>query len=110
MHFTRRESLLLRCVLPAALLVLLGAKSDYAAERATMTTARESITAADLKRHIEVLADDSLEGREAGSRGGRAASIYLAREFERHKLKPAGGDGTYFQSFFGNCRNVLGVL
>jgi hypothetical protein len=75
-----------------------------------MTKARESITSADLKRHVDVLADDSLEGREAGSRGGRAASVYLAREFERHKLKPAGGDGTFFQPFFGNCRNVLGVL
>jgi hypothetical protein len=75
-----------------------------------MAAARESITAADVKRHVDVLADDSFEGREAGSRGGRAASTYLAREFARHKLKPAGGDSAYFQSFFGNCRNVLGVL
>jgi C-terminal processing protease CtpA/Prc len=75
-----------------------------------MIAARESIRATDLKKHVDVLADDSFEGREAGSRGGRAASVYLGREFARYQLKPAGGDGTYFQSFFGNCRNVLGVL
>jgi S1-C subfamily serine protease len=100
------------CVLVlGALFALSQAVAEgHAAERATMAAARESITAADVKRHVDVLADDSFEGREAGSRGGRAASAYLVREFARHKLKPAGDDGTYLQSFFGNCRNVLGVL
>ena len=32
----------------------------------------------DLRAHVEVLADDSLEGREAGSRGGHAAAKYIA--------------------------------
>ena len=88
--------------------VTAAAAAATAAERAA--TALESIKAAELKRHVEVLADDSFEGREAGTRGGQAASLYLAREFERHRLKPAGGGGTYFQSFFGNCRNVLGLI
>jgi hypothetical protein len=79
-----------------------------AAERAA--SALESIKAADLKHHVDVLADDSFEGREAGSRGGHAAGAYIAREFERHRLRPAGDQGTYFQSFFGNCRNVLGLI
>lgn len=31
----------------------------------------------DLKRHVATLASDSLEGREAGARGGKAAAAYL---------------------------------
>ena len=31
----------------------------------------------DLKRHVTTLASDSLEGREAGARGGKAAAAYL---------------------------------
>ncbi len=92
-----------------ASLLLIGATAA-AAERATVVAARETIKVAELKRHIEVLADDSFEGREAGSRGGQAASVYLAREFGRHKLRPAGDGGTYFQTFFGNCRNVIGLI
>jgi hypothetical protein len=94
-----------------AVLGLLARSSPaLAGERSAHAAALESIKAADSKRYVDALADDSFEGRQAGTRGGQAAGIYLAREFQRHKLKPAGGDGTYFQQFFGNCRNVLGVL
>jgi hypothetical protein len=110
MHYMRRNFAAFALVMSGVLVVFGVVADSYAAERATLATARESITAADVKGHVEALADDSLEGREAGSRGGRAASIYLAREYARHKLKPAGGDGTYFQQFFGNCRNVLGIF
>src|SRR4029079_5402874 len=72
-----------------------------AADRAAMAAALESIRATDLKRQVELLADDSFEGREAGSRGGHAAGIYLARQFEQCKLKPDGNTG-YFQAFNGN--------
>jgi Peptidase family M28/PDZ domain len=93
-----------------ALAVALSSANVAAAERAALAAAKESITTSDLKRHVEFLAADALEGREAGSRGGRAASAYLAREFERHGLRPLGGDGTYFQPFHGSCRNVIGVM
>ena len=46
--------------------------------------------------HVLVLADDKLEGRGTGSEGHRKAAEYVAREFERAGLKPAGTDG-YFQ-------------
>lgn len=110
LYYTRRKLVAFELVKSGVFVALLAAAHSFAAERATLATARESIIAADVKRHVEALADDSLEGREAGSRGGRAASVYLAREFARNKLKPAGGDGTYFQQFFGNCRNVIGVF
>jgi C-terminal processing protease CtpA/Prc len=93
-----------------ALVAALLSSPNEAAERRALAAAKDSITTTDLKRHVEFLAGDALEGREAGSRGGRAASAYLAREFERHGLKPLGGDGTYFQPFHGSCRNVIGLL
>src|SRR6185312_9133520 len=65
--------LLIGLILAAA---LSAAGITCAAERAALAAARASITAADLKHHVEVLADDSFEGREAGSRGGHAAGLY----------------------------------
>ncbi len=46
--------------------------------------------------HVLVLADDRLEGRGTGSPGHRKAAEYVAREFEKAGLKPAGTDG-FFQ-------------
>ncbi|MCB0836905.1 MAG: peptidase, partial [Bacteroidetes bacterium] len=37
----------------------------------------------DLTRHMEVLASDSLEGREAGKKGQKMAADYIKNEFER---------------------------
>lgn len=46
--------------------------------------------------HVAFLADDKLEGRNTGSRGHRVAAEYVAQEYERVGLKPAGTSG-YFQ-------------
>src|SRR4051812_28695228 len=43
--------------------------------------------------HIVYLADDKLEGRNTGSKGYLQAARYVAGEFERAGLKPAGVDG-----------------
>lgn len=56
------------------------------------------ITAADLKTRLYIFADDSMEGREAGSRGHFRATTYLAAELARMGLEPAGDQGTYFQT------------
>ncbi len=68
-----------------------------------------SIRAADAGRHIGILADDSFEGREGGSRGGRAAAAYIVEQLERLPVKPAGDAGGFFQSF-GSMRNILAVI
>ncbi len=41
--------------------------------------------------HSLFLADDKLEGRNTGSEGHRKAAQYVAGEFEKLGLKPAGG-------------------
>jgi hypothetical protein len=79
-------------------------------EEEALRRAAETITAGDLKRHAFWLADDALEGRAAGTRGGRAAAHYLARQLQRLGIEPAGSGGSYFQSFGADYRNVLGLL
>ena len=57
-----------------------------------------AITAADLRQRLYLIADDSLMGRETGSAGAFKTSAYIASEFKRLGLEPAGDSGTYFQS------------
>ncbi len=46
---------------------------------------------------VRFLANDLLEGRGTGTRGGDIAANYLAAQFALYGLKPAGDNGTYLQ-------------
>jgi hypothetical protein len=70
---------------------------------------------------VRYLADDALEGRLAGSDAERCAADYVAAEFARIGLRPAGPDGTFFQEVplasavnphapGGTGRNVIALL
>lgn len=96
--------------LPSAFFALASLAAPAAWAETTVATALESISTEQLRQHVEVLANDMLEGREAGSRGGRAAAGYLADQFTRLKLRPAGDSGGYFQSFGHQCRNILATI
>ena len=50
-----------------------------------------------IEADVRFLADDLLEGREAGTRGYALASLYVAERFRALGLQPAGEDGGYFQ-------------
>lgn len=50
-----------------------------------------------LRAHVKYLADDMLEGRGPGSRGGMLAAKYIAAQFEAIGLEPATQDRSYFQ-------------
>ncbi|MEQ8749827.1 MAG: hypothetical protein RIC52_08630, partial [Amphiplicatus sp.] len=51
-----------------------------------------------LEADVRFLADDLLEGREAGTRGYELAALYVAERYRALGLEPAGDDGTYFQT------------
>ncbi|HYE50062.1 MAG TPA: M28 family metallopeptidase [Azospirillaceae bacterium] len=55
------------------------------------------ITADGLVEHIKVLASDAFEGRKPGTAGEEKTVAYIAEEFRKLGLKPAGDNGTYFQ-------------
>src|SRR5438309_2266556 len=65
--------------------------------------AEKSIDAEKIRAHVRFLADDLLEGRGPGVRGGDLAAQYIATQFALSGLKPAGDNGTFFQQvdFFG---------
>lgn len=56
-----------------------------------------SINEAILRAHIKFLADDLLEGRGTGARGGELAAKYIASQLEASGVKGAAADGSFFQ-------------
>ena len=56
-----------------------------------------AITANDLRTRLYQISDDSMHGRRIGEIGNHVVTDYVAREFKRLGLKPAGDNGTYFQ-------------
>lgn len=55
------------------------------------------IAAADMMRHIEVLASDRFEGRAPASEGERLTVAYLSAQLGARGLEPAGEGGSWFQ-------------
>jgi Zn-dependent M28 family amino/carboxypeptidase len=83
-------------------LLCLAIAGPIAAQTPTSTTSSatrvaRAVDARVVRAHLEFLADDALEGRAAGTRGGTIAAKYIAAQFERLGLEPAGDSGTYFQ-------------
>ncbi len=70
----------------------------------------QSILAKDAKQHVETLASDTFEGRHIGTRGGHAASIYIAQQLRKCDLQSCVSAATYFQEFGNEGRNILGLL
>ncbi|MGS1016334.1 M28 family metallopeptidase [Allosphingosinicella humi] len=70
-----------------------------AASLSTMALAERAaapdFTADAFRAHVAFLADDLLEGRDAGTRGYDIAARYVATRFEALGLKPAGTEGWY---------------
>lgn len=71
-----------------------------ATAQATVKETYDAAAGADARRiesDVRFLADDLLEGREAGTRGYDLASLYVAQRMRALGLAPAGDDGSYFQ-------------
>ena len=79
-----------------SLLLLLGALTiiNVPAQSKDLTARFNENT---FKAHIKFLADDLLEGRSPGTRGGNTAAAYLATQLELVGIKGAGANGSYFQ-------------
>lgn len=65
----------------------------------------ENITPDLLRNHLEVIAHDSLEGRETGTEGERKAARYLIDQYENFGVSPKGTEG-YRQPFMLNAERV----
>ena len=58
-----------------------------------------SITAKDLRAHLEFIASDLLEGRDTPSRGLDLAAGYISSHLKRWGFKSVAPDGSFFQYF-----------
>ena len=83
--------------LAICLTLSLAARLPAAAQAAPGTSLAREIDADVLAAHLAILADDALEGRGTGQRGGEIAAKYVAAQFARLGLEPAGDDGTFYQ-------------
>src|SRR6185437_12684444 len=94
-----------------------GAAAEPAGLTPEMRIVVGHITANSLRGDVSFLASDLLEGRDTPSRGLDIAGEYIAAQFRRLGLEPAGDDG-YFQSVVlrpedadsPKSRNVAGIL
>jgi len=59
--------------------------------------AMKTIDSERIRAHVKFLADDLLEGRGTGQRGGDIAAAYIATQFALYGLKPAGDAGGFLQ-------------
>jgi len=115
-----RDLNLMRLHLSAALALALGlgAAAGAGADNSTLppppadlglppalTEALQGIDPGRISAHVRFLADDALEGRGPGVRGGDIAAKYIASQFAQYGLKPAGDNGGYFQNV-----DFVGVL
>jgi hypothetical protein len=86
---------------PAASKKAAPARTVWADEGPAKWTPRPTetaITANDLRTRLYQFADDSMQGRRIGEIGNYKGTAYIAGEFKRLGLKPAGDNGTYFQN------------
>ena len=80
-----------RFMIRAALLCAVVVAAAAAAQTAPQFSAER------FKAHVAFLADDLLEGREAGTRGHEIAARYVASQLALLGAKPGGDQATYFK-------------
>jgi hypothetical protein len=83
------------------LLLLLVFNTPHLAAQADLSVARAAATIAprDVVQRIGIISADSMQGRATPSPGLERTAEYVASEFKRAGLTPAGEDGGYLQRF-----------
>jgi hypothetical protein len=73
--------------------------TDAAKLQAAASKYAETVTAADLSRHLHILASDEYEGRDTGAKGQKMAAEYIAKEFREDGLTGPvqGSSNPYYQ-------------
>lgn len=86
---------ILRCLPPALAAVALAfaAAPSPAAAQGTRVAVNED----SLRAHLFAISADSMGGRATGSRGDALAGAWIAAQFARAGLEPAGDSGTFYQ-------------
>jgi hypothetical protein len=83
-------------VAPARAQMAGAARPDLPVKMAPLPTT-PAVTTQDLMSRLYVFADDSMQGREAGTPGHVRGTEYIVRELTRLGVKPMGEKGSYYQ-------------
>ena len=78
--------------------VLAGAASVLIVASPALAQAPLSPSAQNVRAHMRFLADDALEGREAGTRGYDIAANYVVAQLEQLGVMPGAANGAYLQT------------
>lgn len=92
--------------IPLLLLFSSCATSDsvtYRTDTDQLLRYADTITEEFLRGHLEVLADDSLQGRDTGMPGQKKAANYIAEFYLNHNIAAKGDEGSYFQNIDFNA-------
>lgn len=92
----------------AALAALVVTAVPLGAQSAAVKAGAESITEGDLKKHLYVIADDSMLGRDTPSKGLEMTARYIADNFKRFGLAPGGDSGSWLQRYGLSRRKIDG--
>jgi Zn-dependent M28 family amino/carboxypeptidase len=90
------SALLSLCVAPTA---VAAQAPRPPAVPAAVERAANTITLEDVRRRVHLLADDSMKGRDTPSPELDKAAAYIAAEFGRMGLRPAGDSGSFVQRY-----------
>ena len=74
----------------AALSAIAAAPESAHTHEVENSAALKHATQTSIRKHIEFLADDALEGRMTGSAGAKQAADYIAEQFKQLGLRPVG--------------------
>jgi len=86
-------------------LLLLSLVVSIPAQKAQVADVSEQ----NLRRHVEYLASDKLEGRRTGEAGATIAAGYVAKQFGQFKLKPGTGSADGKMKFLQPFPYVAGI-
>ncbi len=80
-------------------MALIVASAPLAAQTKDVKKAAASITEKDVRKRINIIADDSMMGRDTPSPGLEMTAQYVADQFKSFGLKPGGDSGSYLQRY-----------
>ncbi|HTS90263.1 MAG TPA: M28 family peptidase [Gemmatimonadales bacterium] len=90
------------------LLGLLAAPCAVAGQGGSaLRVAATAITPKDIQRRIAIIADDSMMGRDTPSPGLELTARYVAEEFRKAGLRPAGDRGSYLERYTIAQRRIV---
>jgi hypothetical protein len=97
----------MKLVLKTLIIIYLLSGFSHSQRKESFYTAFESISANNIQHYLEVLANDSLEGRAVGTRGAEIAANYISDLYSKLNLKRISKENSYFQNIPMHGSNPL---